>query len=470
MLHSRTQQVLTVVLLAAVAMVPACSMIPKGRGVQTAAGHETASPPPARQAQNSSAIRTAPPDSDTLAAIEDFLARTRKYKGADAAPATDKPAAPSVNNDRQPMSNAPVGVAAPAAPPRDGTAPNGNAFAASANTGRRRGDVPAQPAPHAAPSTRGAAQQQPQWINVREIPNAAEVAAATTPKPAAPPRASGPALPVLLSVSVSAAPQEVTKPEARQHSSNVPVDVVSSSPSVTWDTLVQTLRDQPDARTNIRRIWELGLAELASNQSKLPQPEMDGYPAETTSLLQSLWAAAAAVRDLLVDPIGAGSTAQDRVEALARAVAQQVDPKIEDIHLCRRVTTFGVYDEMEPGDLVAGRPAQTIVYSELDNLRSKALPDGGGFETQLATRMELMTPDGKSVWSHDEPQIVDRCRRQRRDFFLAQRVTFPATLPAGKYVLKLRVEDLLSQRTVESVHDVEVSSELALAHRPSPQP
>lgn len=465
MLHSRTQQVLTVVLLAAIATVPACSMIPKGRGVQTAAGPETASPPPARQKQPSSAFKAAPPDSDTLAAIEDFLARTRKYKDADAAPATDKP---SADNDSQQMSNAPVGAIARAAPPRDGTVPNRNAIAASANTGRQLVDVPAQPASPGAPSTRGAA--QPQWINVRDIPGTAEVAATTTPEPAAPPRASGPALPVLLSVSVSAAPHEVVKPEARQHSSNVPVDVVSSSPSVTWDTLVQALRAQPDARTNIRRIWELGLAELASNQSKLPQPEMDGYPAETTSLLQSLWAAAAAVRDLLVDPIGAGSTAQDRVEALARAVAQQVDPKIEDIHLCRRVTTFGVYDEMEPGDLIAGRPAQTIVYSELDNLRSKALPDGGGFETQLATRMELMTPDGKSVWSHDEPQIVDRCQRQRRDFFLAQRVTFPATLPAGKYVLKLRVEDLLSQRTVESVHDVEVSSELALAHRPSPQP
>lgn len=463
MLHSRTQQVLTVVLLAAVATVPACSMIPKGRGVQTAAGPETASPPPARQEQHSSAIKAAPPDGDTLAAIQDFLARTREYKDVAATPATVKPA---VQNEWQQTGHAPVGAGAPAAQPRDATVPQRDAVAASANARRQRGDVPAQPAPSATPSTRGATQQQ--WINVREIPDTAEVSATTTPKPEAPPRPSGPALPVLLSVSVSAAPQAIVEPDTGHGSSNVPVDVVSTSPSVTWDTLVQALRKQPDVRTNIRTIWQLGLAELASNQSEPPQLEMDGYPAETTALLQSLWAAAAAVRDLLVDPIGAGSTAQDRVEALARAVAQEVDPKIEDIHLCRRVTTFGVYDEMEPGDLVAGRPAQTIVYSELDNLRSKPLPDGDGFETQLATRMELMTPDGKSVWSHDEPQIVDRCRRQRRDFFLAQRVTLPATLPAGKYILKLRVEDLLSQRTVESVHDIEVSSELALAHRQVP--
>ena len=64
----------------------------------------------------------------------------------------------------------------------------------------------------------------------------------------------------------------------------------------------------------------------------------------------------------------------------------------------------------------------------------------------------MLSKDGRTLWSKEEPEVLDRCRRPRSDFFLAQRVTFPTALPAGEYVLKLFVEDRVSSRATEARH------------------
>jgi hypothetical protein len=60
-----------------------------------------------------------------------------------------------------------------------------------------------------------------------------------------------------------------------------------------------------------------------------------------------------------------------------------------------------------------------------------------------------LTAAGQSIWQHEEPEIVDICRRRRTDFFVAQRITLPPTLSAGDYVLKVLMEDRLSGKANE---------------------
>ena len=95
---------------------------------------------------------------------------------------------------------------------------------------------------------------------------------------------------------------------------------------------------------------------------------------------------------------------------------------------CRKVVTFGVYEEMAPESFVAGRGIRTIAYTEIRDFRSERNEDGQ-YLTRLATRLEVLTADGRSVWGHEESDIVDLCRRRRTDFFIAQRVALPPTLP-----------------------------------------
>ena len=80
------------------------------------------------------------------------------------------------------------------------------------------------------------------------------------------------------------------------------------------------------------------------------------------------------------------------------------------------------------------------------------------YRTVFATRLEVLTAEGRTVWQHEEPKVIDRCQRRRHDFFIAQRVTIPGTLSAGEYVLKMMVEDKLSGRVSEAVHTFHVSA------------
>jgi hypothetical protein len=117
---------------------------------------------------------------------------------------------------------------------------------------------------------------------------------------------------------------------------------------------------------------------------------------------------------------------------------------------------------MPETDFVAGRTLRTIVYSEIANFGSE-LTEDGHYRTQLATRLEILTADGRSVWDREEPEIVDLCRRRRNDFFIAQRVTLPPTLPADDYVLKVLVEDRLTGKVDEVAHRFAIRSALSAA-------
>ena len=67
------------------------------------------------------------------------------------------------------------------------------------------------------------------------------------------------------------------------------------------------------------------------------------------------------------------------------------------------------------------------------------------------------------MWHYEEPDIEDLCRQRRMDFFIAQRVALPPTLPAGEYVLKVLVEDKLSGRAHEAVYPLTISSGFSAA-------
>ena len=58
-----------------------------------------------------------------------------------------------------------------------------------------------------------------------------------------------------------------------------------------------------------------------------------------------------------------------------------------------------------------------------------------------------------------QASVIDLCRNRRRDFFLADRLTIPASLPAGRYVLKVTVVDDLANRVAESTIPVTIAAQ-----------
>ena len=264
-------------------------------------------------------------------------------------------------------------------------------------------------------------------------------------------------VPVIKSVSIrcaSTAPvappqRDVQPPQA--NITNQPLEAHPQEPLMTAGRLVEHLESQAQKSSDLDSEWRLRLVQLAFNrESDATEVSSDLSTAGRTALL-GLIRLGLEIRRLIKDPLSSGEEALNRLEELRRVLADRADPIVSSVALCRKVVTFGVYEEMTEDELVAGRTLQTIVYSEIRNLQSEPDQDGQ-YRTLLGTRLEVLTAEGTSVWQHQEPEIVDRCRRRRNDFFIAQRITLPPTLSPGEFVLKVLVEDQLSGKANEAVH------------------
>jgi hypothetical protein len=172
-------------------------------------------------------------------------------------------------------------------------------------------------------------------------------------------------------------------------------------------------------------------------------------------LLMDTLRAAAAVRRAAQAPAAATDDALTEIETVREKLRRAAELAIPGVALCSRVTAFGVYDELPSGAFVAGSANRAIVYCEVRNFASEKTDDER-YRTLLSSRLELLTPDGRSLWQKEEPQIEDLSRRRREDFFLAQKITLPTTLAPGEYVLKVTIADRLAQKTNEATQSLKV--------------
>lgn len=272
------------------------------------------------------------------------------------------------------------------------------------------------------------------------------------------------ALPIVQSVAISLAaniePAHVGSEEA--NTSNHALKIRPETEIVSLDRFVSQLEKKVSNGRDFESEWQLRLMHLLTGRDDRALNISNSISEGTRLLFRSLMNVSMAVRDTLRNPSISTENVLSKVDELRHILAEQSDPLISTIALCRQVVTYGVYEEMNQEDLIAGRNTQTIVYSEIENFSSESTSDGL-FETRLGTRLELLSADGQSVWQKEEPEIVDRCRRKREDFFIAQRVTFPPTLQAGRYVLKVMVEDKISGKVSEAIHPIEINAPTSIA-------
>ncbi len=377
-------------------------------------------PPPAAP----SALNADEPSGQAvLAAVEEFLERTREFE------------LPRV---QAALSPAPTGETVAEALPRAGT-------------GKQTVERPLT-------SAAGGRSTPPE---VHEALANTQLKVASTP-----PTRPMPALPVVQLVSLrTESPVELTAAEpARTRTTNEPLDVGASETLSLANRFLSHLSKQAADAGDFEAEWRLRLTELALNRdSRAVEVSSDLSPG-ARHLLLTLIRLAISVRGVAHSPLLADEEPLRRVDELRDALTARADLLVNAVVLCRKVVTFGVYEEMADEEFVAGRSIQTIVYSEIRHFQPE-VADDDRYVTRLGTRLEVFKPDGTSVWTHEEPEIVDLCRRRRTDFFIAQRVTLPATLPAGEYVLKVFVEDKNSGRAGEAVHPFNMTTALAVASR-----
>lgn len=266
---------------------------------------------------------------------------------------------------------------------------------------------------------------------------------------AEPPASQTPAPPVLRNVSVD----DDETPDA------TPVQPVAVEPSVNRGTqltgapremglhaqiaeMERRVNEQPnDAESQLR----LRMLYLATGQDEKASAPVSGVSKEMADMLSSLIDVVEASRMAASHPDTQADALLDAVDAYRDQIKRHADLKVPTVALCTAADSFGVYKPYPPDDLIAGKTTRVVVYCEIGNFSSQKTPEGT-YRTRLASQVEVLDADGRSVATLSRKQFEDLSRNQREDFFLGEVVELPASLDPGEYTLRVLIEDRGSGR------------------------
>ncbi|MCP4593940.1 MAG: hypothetical protein GY842_24675 [bacterium] len=238
--------------------------------------------------------------------------------------------------------------------------------------------------------------------------------------------------------------------ESKTVSANEPLDATEVVQDYSIREYIAMLEEalQSDP-ADIESQWMLSTMRLMTGEADRASDISDEIAQDPAELLCGALRLFADFRQLLADPAHPADDTLTALEALRVRLQERAELLIPVVAMCTRVRTFGVYDQMPPDQFVPHQANRTVVYTEVKNFVSMKVSDGQ-YETLLAGRLELLTPEGQVVWQHEEDSIKEVSRQRREDFFLAQLVTFPPSLAAGDYVLKVMIQDLQGGKANEA--------------------
>jgi hypothetical protein len=331
---------------------------------------------------------------------------------------------------------------------------------------------PAQP-PAPQPAVSAAQMQEPYQVPLEPeiiepaVPSPAELA---TPSVAEAPRPVEPTaqpqdtrivdIEISPAAAASAAPKEDTAGKQQPNQASSVVANAGSSAGDLKDLLEQLRKEAASRPGSVGAALRLRLAEWSLNNQAAPQ-DWSLQDVEKRNLADSVWQVLQVVcRADGLSQRSSGEEFEKALESLSETLRQVQPLKIPNAALCWSVENFGHYESLpSPWKFPAGQTSMVVLYCELAGFRSEACTDKPGWHrTLLGERLAILTPEGKELWSYDEPGIEDLCRRPRRDFFVTKKLRIPGNLPTGPYVLKVTIRDLLANRVTETNVPFEIES------------
>jgi hypothetical protein len=261
--------------------------------------------------------------------------------------------------------------------------------------------------------------------------------------------------------AASAAPKADT---AAKQQPNQPASVKANTGSSAGDLrdLIEQLRKEAASRPDsVGAALRLRLAEWSLNGQAAAPQDWPLQDVEKRKLADSVWQVLQVV--CRTDGLPQRSSSEEfekALESLSETLRQVQPLKIPKAALCWSVENFGHYEPLpEPWKFPGGKASMVVLYCELAGFRAEACTDKPGWHrTLLGERLAILTPEGKELWSYDEPGIEDLCHRPRRDFFVTKKLRIPGNLSAGPYVLKVTIRDLLANRVAETNIPFEIES------------
>ncbi len=122
---------------------------------------------------------------------------------------------------------------------------------------------------------------------------------------------------------------------------------------------------------------------------------------------------------------------------------------VKSLHFCTEVKGYGTFSAFAKDEFRLGQ--EVLLYCEVENFQS-TLTDRG-HHTALKGRYQIFDASGNVVAEKDLSLKEEHCQNRRRDFFIPYFVWMPKQVPAGRYQLKLTIEDVHAQKVAESTID-----------------
>ncbi len=167
-------------------------------------------------------------------------------------------------------------------------------------------------------------------------------------------------------------------------------------------------------------------------------------------LLMKIVRSAIATQKVMHDPTAVSGETVEAVQDLQEWLVSNADLEIPRVVLCTSIHSYGRYETIPDGFFASGKANRAFLYCEVKNFATESTSDGK-YRTRIAHRLELLTPQGHSVWKDpDEMEVVDICLNKRTDFFFNRLVQLPLGINPGDYVLKVTVEDKVKSRVDEA--------------------
>ncbi|MCH8880708.1 MAG: hypothetical protein IID34_12615 [Planctomycetes bacterium] len=261
-------------------------------------------------------------------------------------------------------------------------------------------------------------------------------------------------LPVVSGVSIRpVAERPVPQPMPEVAMANRPVDVGQSSVALPAgieaeiEQLEALVAQDPNEVGKQVRLRYLYLAE-GMTEKALALPE--NMNPDQAVLLMKIVRSAIATQKVMDDPTAVSGETVEAVEDLRDWLVSNADLEIPRVVLCTSIHSYGRYEVIPDGFFVSGKANRAFLYCEVKNFATESTSDGK-YRTRIAHRLELLTPQGHSVWKDtDEMEVVDICLNKRTDFFFNRLVQLPLGINPGDYVLKVTVEDKVKSRIDEA--------------------
>ena len=263
-----------------------------------------------------------------------------------------------------------------------------------------------------------------------------------------------PAAPAEVETNTKTQAQAVEPPPAGAQPAAARSPAMSPSTNELLQTLAIKIKDDPrDAVSHLNyqllqflldeQVPDLGsIAPLPAEDRELLTTLLDGL----SNFRNGLRAEANSLQSKKVAPL----------LELADRLRSQGDLTISTAALCRSVQRFGVYEPMDPPRFIAGgKENDAILYCEVANFSSQ-LNDRKLWETKLKQEATLFSETGLQVWSDKSDTVIDQSRNRLHDFFIADKVRLPSSLPVGRYLMKMTVTDLNANRVAEATVPIQI--------------